>query len=196
MDPIEQNQEVVMEAYPLRRQAGVLPPLYHLRAFDSRDIGAWTAIQAAADRHNVITDRLFEAAFGLEASAHRSRIVMACDAHNTPVGTAAAWFGEGVMHAAGRVHWVAVVPEHQGRGIGRALICEVVNRLVQLGHTEAYLTTSAARLTAIHLYDTCGFRARVQTHEDRVAWTAIAHALADHGRPLQEPIHIAPAVLQ
>ena len=173
-----------MEAYRLRRQACVLPPFYRLRAFDSEDVSAWTAIQAAADRYNVITDRLFETAFGSDPSLHRSRIIMACDEQGTPVGTAAAWFGDGEKRAAGRVHWVAVVPQHQGRGLGRALVCHVVNRLVQLGHTEAYLTTSAARLAALHLYDACGFQARLETREDRVAWEAIARILADRGRPL------------
>jgi ribosomal protein S18 acetylase RimI-like enzyme len=184
MGPVEQNQDVVMEARPLRRQACLVPPCYSLRAFESRDVCAWTAIQAAADRYNVITDTLFEAAFGSDPSLHRARIFMACDEHGTPVGTAAAWFGEGEDRAAGRVHWVAVLPAHQGRGLGRALVCHAVNRLVELGHTEAYLTTSAARLAALHLYDACGFRGRLESRADRVAWEAIARVLIDRGRPL------------
>ena len=184
MGPIEQNQNVVMEARPLRRQVCVLPPLYSLRAFASRDLGAWTAIQAAADRYNVITTSLFEAAFGVDPSAHRDRIFIACDEDGAAVGTVAAWFGEGENRAAGRVHWVAVLPEHQGRGLGRALVCHSVNRLIELGHTDAYLTTSAARLAALHLYDACGFRARIESREDRAAWGAIARVLAERGRPL------------
>jgi len=95
MGPIEQNQDVVMVARPLCRQTCVLPPSYSLQACDSEDIGAWTAIQAAADRYNVITESLFEAAFGTDPSMHRERIFIARDEDGAPVGTTAAWFGEG-----------------------------------------------------------------------------------------------------
>ena len=63
-----------------------------------------------------------------------------------------------------------------------------MNRLVELGQTEAYLTTSAARLAALHLYDACGFRARLKSREDRVTWEAIARALDARGRPLVHPV--------
>ena len=188
MGPIEHNQNVVMEARPLRRHACVLPPFYSIRAFEAHDVRAWTTIQAAADRYNVITESLFEAAFGSDASLHHARILMACDEQDNPVGTAAAWFGEGERRAAGRLHWVAVLPQHQGRGLGRALICQALNRLVELGHTEAYLTTSAARLAALHLYDSFGLRGRCESSEDRGAWEAIGRALSERGEPLAHAV--------
>jgi len=113
-----------MVARPLCRQTCLLPPSYSLQACDSEDIGAWTAIQAAADRYNVITESLFEAAFGTDPSMYRERIFIARDEDGAPVGTTAAWFGEGEDRALGRVHWVAVLPAHQGRarpGVGSVI---------------------------------------------------------------------------
>ena len=173
-----------MESPSLRRQCVTVPPGYALRPFQSRDVPIWAAIQTAADHYNVITDDLFQATFGSDPSLHHDRILIACDAHGTPVGTAAAWIGEGPRRGAGRLHWVAVLPTHQGRGLGRALVQQVLTRLAELGHSAAYLTTGAARLAAIHVYDACGFHARIATESDRAAWEAISGALARMGRPL------------
>ena len=186
MGPIERNQEVVMVADQLTRMSHGIPQPYSIRPFAEGDVAAWTAIQAAADRYNEITSGLFHAAFGGSHDAHAEQILIACDGAGFPVGTAAAWMGDGDRAQLGRLHWVAVVPEHQGRGLGRALVMRAIARLADLGHSSAYLTTSAARLPAIHLYDGCGFRPLVDTDMDRQAWDAIARALADDGRPLRQ----------
>jgi GNAT superfamily N-acetyltransferase len=185
MGPIERNQEVVMVADQLSRVPNEVPQAYSIRPFADGDVAAWTAIQAAADRYNVITSDLFQAAFGISSDVHAKRILIACDSAGSPVGTAAAWMGDGGYAEIGRLHWVAVVPEHEGRGLGRALVMHAIARLSHLGHSSAYLTTSAARLRAIHLYDRCGFRPHVSTDEDRHAWGVIARVLADDGRPLR-----------
>lgn len=184
MGRIERNQDIVMEAESLRRLHVIVPSGFAIRPFQSRDVEIWTAIQAAADQYNVITDDLFHANFGSDPSMHHDRILMACDSHGTPVGTASAWIGEGPRRGVGRLHWVAVLPKHQGRGLGRALVQQVLNRLTELGHSAAYLTTGAARLAAIHVYDECGFHARIATESDREAWQAISGVLARMGRPL------------
>jgi len=185
MDPIASNQEVVMVADRLPRAPNSVPQPYSMRPFAEGDVPAWTAIQTDADRYNEITSALFQAAFGVARDAHTERILIACDGAGVPIGTAAAWMGDGDHAAVGRLHWVAVIPEHQGRGLGRALVMQAITRLADLGHSTAYLTTSAARLRAIHLYDRCGFRPLVDTDSDRQTWDAIARALADGGRPLR-----------
>ena len=184
MGPIERNQEVVMVADRLPRSPNRVPPPYSIRAFADKDVAAWTRIQAAADRYNEITSGLFQTVFGTARDAHAARILIACDGAGSPIGTAAAWMGDGDRSEVGRLHWVAVMPEHEGRGVGRALVRQAITRLAELGHSSAYLTTSAARLRAIHVYAQCGFRPLVHTDTDRHAWDAIARALADEGRPL------------
>jgi GNAT superfamily N-acetyltransferase len=55
------------------------------------------------------------------------------------------------------VHWVAIVPECQGIGLGKALMTLLCQRLRELGHDQAYLFTSSERVSAIRLYLRFGF---------------------------------------
>lgn len=56
-----------------------------------------------------------------------------------------------------RVHWVAIRPAYQGRGLARPLLFDIGQTLRELGHTRATLTTSHQRALAIALYRKIGF---------------------------------------
>jgi GNAT superfamily N-acetyltransferase len=52
---------------------------------------------------------------------------------------------------------VAILPDYQGRGLSKPLLSQALRRLWELGHTRAYLTTSAERMVALRLYERFGF---------------------------------------
>jgi ribosomal protein S18 acetylase RimI-like enzyme len=87
------------------------------------------------------------------------------------IGTATAWFKDNFEgRRFGRVHWVAIVPEYQGRGLAKPLMSTICRRLQELGHDCAYLTTSTARLPAINLYRRFGFEPLIRTPEEADIW--------------------------
>jgi len=183
-DPLARNAAVVMVRDTLDDVPdAALPTGCSVRAFATGDEPVWTAIQAAADAYNAIGPTRFADSFGTDAAAHRARILFVTDAGGRAIGTATAWWGVGAWAGWGRLHWVAVLPDEQGRGIGRALVVAACRRLRELGHPRACLTTSAARLAAIHLYDALGFRPFIAGDDGRV-WRAIAAAQAARGTPL------------
>ena len=62
-------------------------------------------------------------------------------------GTTTAWYNEDYRGLPfGRVHWVAIVPEMQGRGLAKPIMSAVCHRLRELGHGRAYLTTTTVRI--------------------------------------------------
>ncbi len=75
--------------------------------------------------------------------------------------------------AAGRVHWVALLPEVQGRGLARPLMTTVCRRLRALGHRRAYLTTAMNRPAAVGLYLKFGFVPVLESDEDRARWRTL-----------------------
>ena len=172
---IEQNRAVVMERSSL---SGIpehrLPAGFALRWYERGDEDAWRQIQAAADRHNIITDDLFLRTFGDEQTALRRRICFLATEAGSLIGTAAAWLGEqDAGGGRGRIHWVAILPAYQGRGLAKPLLTAVCLRLRELGHTTAYLTTSAARIPALNLYLEFGFAPLIRDETERAAWQEI-----------------------
>ena len=90
------------------------------------------------------------------------------------VGTGTAWFNNNFEGARwGRVHWLAILPEFQGRGLAKPLMTSICRRLGELGHEQVYLSTSTARPVAIGLYLKFGFEPLIQSPEDAVVWREI-----------------------
>ena len=58
---------------------------------------------------------------------------------------------------AARLHWLAVHPDHRGKGLGKMLVALVIDHLRQRGHQRVTLRTQGHRVPAIRLYQNCGF---------------------------------------
>ncbi|RTL41791.1 MAG: GNAT family N-acetyltransferase [Candidatus Melainabacteria bacterium] len=147
-----------------------LPQPYSMRLFEPGYEQVWLRIHERSDQHNVFTPFVFVDQFGRDFNLLSERQYYLLDGDAEPVGTATAWDERRGLHS-GRVHWLAIVPEHQGRGLSKALLSAVCRKLVLVGHRKGCLSTSTARLAAICLYLQFGFRPLIQSDEDEVAWS-------------------------
>ena len=129
-----------------------------VRPVQEGEAGLWLSVIRAAETLAEIPDHQFESAYGDDPAIIAERVYFAVGPEGTPIGSVAAWFGADNREDWGRIHWLYLLPEWQGRGLGRALVVFALNRLVALGHTKAYLTTSTGRPNAIHLYQQFGFQ--------------------------------------
>ena len=153
--------------------AYALPPGNYLRAYQAGDEETWVTIQSAADVYNEITLDLFVREFGQDHALLAARQLYLCTSDHRPIGTAAAWFDDNYEgQKFGLVHWVAILPEHQGLGLAKPLMTAVCQRLRKLGHDRAYLTTSTARIPAINLYLKFGFRPVEENDVESTKWQA------------------------
>jgi len=74
------------------------------------------------------------------------------------VATATAWWSEIEGRRRPWVQWVAVSPEHQGLGLGKAVIARVTQLMTQLeGDVNIYLKTQTWSYKAIGIYKECGY---------------------------------------
>ena len=152
-----------------------LPAPYRVRAYRPGDDAVWQRMQIAADEYGTFPPEKFAQQFGSDEAVLAERQLYLCDAAGQAIGTMTAWFGEAAEWVGwGRVHWVAVVPEHQGRGLSKPLMALTLNRLRELGHERAYLSTATVRPPAINLYLKFGFLPQLASDEDRRAWRLVA----------------------
>ncbi len=63
-----------------------------------------------------------------------------------------------VSSGVGHIGQISVHPAHQGRGIGRRLIESSLKEYRRRGFKKATLVVTSANASALHLYESCGFR--------------------------------------
>ncbi|TVR61894.1 MAG: GNAT family N-acetyltransferase [Spirochaetaceae bacterium] len=156
-----------------------LPSGFTYRYFTEGDESHWAEIETRAGEFPNPADARahFSKEFGAHTDEMRSRCVFIVDETTSkPVGTATAWHGEWDGVEQGRLHWVGLVPELHGRGLGKAIVSLAMHRMASL-HTRAYLTTQTTSFVAIKIYLDFGFTPVLKTAEDRRGWDLVKSLL-------------------
>ncbi|MFW6163775.1 MAG: GNAT family N-acetyltransferase [Planctomycetota bacterium] len=155
-----------------------LPSPFTVRPYRPGDAETWRHIHLLADRFGTYPPEKFWERFCRDESVLAERQLYLCDEASEAVGTMTAWYGESEeWRGWGRVHYVAVVPAMQGRGLSKPLLTLTLNRLRELGHERAFLGTQTVRPVAINLYLRFGFLPLVRNDEDIRAWRVVATRL-------------------
>jgi len=164
-----------------------LPPGYRLRSYRHGEASLWAEIEVSVGEFPTVEQALmhFEKEFGPYPDELEKRCLFLEDAAGRAIGTTTAWFHnaswlEAHPHFAGknygRLHWVAIRPEHQGRKLAKPLLAAALRRLAQF-HSRAYLTTQTTSARAIHLYLDWGFVPLEVSERCPQAWRRLASVL-------------------
>lgn len=121
-------------------------------------VTSWVDIWREAHPGLAVDSQRFHRAFGEDADLIGRRVTLLLAPNGLAVGTGAAWFGELSPGSGriGRLHWLAIRPSAQGRGLGAALLAFLVRRLRDT-HERSYLVTQSDRQAAIRLYHRFGY---------------------------------------
>jgi GNAT superfamily N-acetyltransferase len=153
-----------------------LPPGYTIRFYREGDAETWVRIQrACADDLSFITAEHFHADMPGDADHLAERVLFLTDPLGNDIGTIVAWNDSKFDgRDIGRIHWVAIVAEAQGRGLSKPMMSTACKVLRKFNYTEACLETHTSLIPALNLYLEFGFRPFPRSEGERAAWRAVA----------------------
>jgi len=156
-----------------------LPEGFYFRYFKEGDQAAWAHIESNAGefKDEAAAMQRFEDEFGKYIEDLKERCIFLCHEEAGPIGTAMAWYNldfNGEEY--GRLHWVGIHPDFQGRKLARPLVAKAVERLKEF-HDKAYLTTQTTSWKAIKIYLDFGFTPLITTSNCTEAWKLLAEKL-------------------
>ncbi|MBN1579421.1 MAG: GNAT family N-acetyltransferase [Anaerolineae bacterium] len=133
------------------------PEGFGIRPMRLDDVGLWTDIERDAENYYTIGDDTFYHVFGADLQAIQWRCFIVTNPKGAGVGTISAWYDRHFKNQEyGRIHWVAIRPAYQGKGLGKAALSFALNQLARW-HDRCYLDTQTRRLPAITMYLRFGF---------------------------------------
>ncbi len=160
-----------------------LPPPFSMRDFTPGDEDVWAAIEFAATEFKSMEKARehFDLEFGdyQDELCNRCRFLVA--GNGRAIGTATAWRNPSYRgNLYGRLHWVAIHPDFQGRGLSKPLVGAAMQRLREF-HNRAYLTSQTTSWKAIKVYLDFGFSPVVEADRHRRAWELLWQKLRHPG---------------
>lgn len=155
-----------------------MPEGYSIRTYRAGDEEHWARIEQAAGEFKSAEAALrrFREEFGGYTDAMEQRCLFVTDERGDPIGTTTAWFGELDGRVNGRIHWVAIVPEHQGKKLAKPLLSNALRTMAQF-HDKAYLTTQTTSYIAVGMYLKYGFEPVIRTPECADGWKLMERLL-------------------
>lgn len=157
-----------------------LPEGYRFRMFRNGDQKLWANIETRVDEFKTEEDALER--FGREFDDHIHKMAERClfieTGEGEAIGTTTAWCGDlkGDGNIRGRIHWVGIVPEYQGRGLSKPMLSKAMEILAG-EHDEFYLTSQTTSWQAINMYLNFGFEPVRMDENYDAAWAMLEEKL-------------------
>ncbi len=134
-----------------------MPEGFHIRNCRKSELEIWKAIhfddfETSKKYHEFMTNYYNEVYAG-KGNLFFEKCLFACDKAGKPIGTCFIWKAYNRINT---LHWFKVVKQHEGRGIGRALLSRVMTQVKEVEY-PIYLHTQPSSFRAIKLYSDFGF---------------------------------------
>jgi GNAT superfamily N-acetyltransferase len=110
-----------------------LPSPYTIGWYKEGDEQHWLAIKAQADRFHTADLAYFWQTYGEHQTWLSQWQVYLYDSAGKAVGTVTAWFETLAGRTYGKINWMLLVPEVQGKGLSKPLLALTCRRLLELG---------------------------------------------------------------
>lgn len=141
-------------------QEPVLPKGFAFRFFTDGDELNWARIETSVLEFAVEEDACdyFVKNYLVYEDKLKARCIFIVNADGLPVATTTAWFADSELGHQASLHWVAVCPEYQKLGLGKAIVQKALCLFAKLEPNEnVFLHTQTWSHRAIKIYHHFGF---------------------------------------
>lgn len=138
-----------------------LPEDYRFSYFKAGDEKAWAKIETSVLEFDDGIDALlyFQRDYLPYLSELERRCLFVETAEGEKIATCTAWWDYSGERRDPWLHWFAVHPNHQGKGIGKALASKLLERMTEIeGKRDFYLHTQTWSHRAVKIYEALGYR--------------------------------------
>lgn len=164
----------------LRIPEYALPPGFRMRLFEKGDEHNWAGVEASVDEFKDKRSALehFNKEFGSYMDEMSTRCIFIENNNGEVIGTTTAWYGDlyGNGEISGRIHWVGIAPEYQGKKLSKPLLSAAMRILADY-HSEAYLTSQTTSYQAVNMYLNYGFEPLITGPICYEAWALLEKTL-------------------
>lgn len=137
-----------------------LPEEYKFQLYADGDEKSWAEIMISVGEFDSYEEALeyFEKEYLPYKNELMRRALFIETADGKKIGTLTNWWNYTQNRRDPSIHWVGVKPEYQGIGLGKALVYEGMNRMIEIeGDRDYYLHTQTWSYKAINIYITAGY---------------------------------------
>lgn len=127
-----------------------LPDGYSFRLCRRNELEVWKRIVAEEQYVEYAAD-YYKKVYAKDEDEFFRRCTFVCDADDKPVATSFIWLSYGQINT---ISWLRVLPEHEGKGLGRALL----SKILKMAQCPVYLHTHPTSICAVKLYSDYGFK--------------------------------------
>ena len=157
-----------------------LPEGFYLRLFQAGEQVEWARVETAAGEFASEAKAMerWNSEFGPHLTEFEKRCVFLENDAGKIIGTTTGWYGSLVEgdEIIGRIHWVSLIPEYQGKGLAKPLLTAAM-KILEKYHMAAYLTSQTTSYKALNMYEQYGFKPVIRDEQDAEAWIIVEEAL-------------------
>lgn len=139
---------------PNRDAFRALPDGFHFRLCRKDELETWKRLTVEDEGVVPFVTEYFEQVYAADRDEFFARCLFVCNADDSPIGTCFLWRAYGLINT---LHWLRVLPEYEGQGIGRALLTALLEPLTP-DEYPIYLHTHPTSNRALGLYADLGFK--------------------------------------
>lgn len=135
-----------------------LDPNYRFRNCHPDELELWKAFPFDSDtvpaEYEDFMNQIINDTYSRDMETFFQNTLFVCDKEDRPVATCSHWKAYGKINT---IHWLKTRKDHEGKGIGRALLSAIMRRFVPQDY-PLYLHTQPGSFRAIKLYSDFGFQ--------------------------------------